>query len=69
MEVLKIAAAIMLVLLLGAAGWALTHGRRIKRELISNDLMPQPVPRRNFLFLLTAAFLALSGLLISFLLH
>ena len=59
----------MLVLLLGAAGWALSHLQRIKRDLLANDLMPQPTPRRNFLFLLTVAFLALSGLLIGFLLH
>ena len=69
MEVLKIAAALMLVLLLAAAGWTLTHWRKIKRELVSDDLMPQPIPGENLLLLLTVAFLGLSGLLCAFLLH
>lgn len=69
MELLRIAATILLVLLLGAASWTLTHWRRIKKELIANDLMPQATPSHNFLLFLSVAFIALSGLLIGFLLH
>ena len=69
MEVLKIAAAIMLALLLGAAGWTLTHLRKIKRNLIANDLMPKPIPRQNFLFRLTADFLGVSALPVAVPLH
>lgn len=69
MSFLKIAAAIMLVLLFSAAGWVLSHLQQIKCDLLANDLMPRPTPRRNFLFLLTVAFIALSGLLIGFLLN
>jgi hypothetical protein len=65
---LKIAAALALVVLLGAAGWGLTHWRKIKGELLANDLMPRPGPDANVVLLYTVAFLALSGLMLFFLL-
>ena len=69
MDLLKIVAALLLMLLLGAVGWALTHVRRIKRELIADEAMPKPGPRANFLILLIAVLTGLSGLLIAFLVH
>ena len=69
MDLLKVVAALLLVLLLGAVGWALTHVRRIKRELIADEAMPKPGPRANFLILHIAVLTGLSGLLIAFLVH
>ena len=69
MPVLKIAAAVLLVLLLGGVGWILTHLRRIKRELLANNAMPRPGPGSNLLFLLVIVFIALSGLMIAFLFY
>jgi len=49
MVVLKIAAALLLALLLGAVGWVVTHLRRIKRELIADEAMPKPGPRETLI--------------------
>ena len=69
MDVLKCAAALLLIILLGGVGWILTHLRKIKRELVADEAMPKPGPRTNFLILLIAVLTGLSGLLIAFLVH
>jgi hypothetical protein len=69
MVVLKCAAGLFLVILLGIVGWVLTHLRRIKREMIANEAMPRPGPGANILLLLCVVIFALCSLLVAFLIH
>ena len=65
--ILKIVAAIFLIIILGALGWIATHLRRINREIVADEALPKPGPRTNFLILLCVVLTGLLGLLISFL--
>ena len=67
MPVLKVAAAIFLLIILGTLGWIATHLRKIKREVVADEAMPKPGPRTNFLILLCVVLTGLLGLLTTFL--
>ncbi len=64
--ILKWVAGLLLAILLGVAGWILSHWQKIRRELIKDEAFPKPAPRNNILVLLTVVTLALASLLVAF---
>ncbi|MEO5713325.1 MAG: hypothetical protein ABIT37_07535 [Luteolibacter sp.] len=69
LSLLKIAAAISLVVLIAGIGWAVTHLARIKREMIADAAMPKPAPARRILILIIAVLIAFVALLTGFLFY
>ncbi len=59
----KIIAGIFLVILLGGFSWALTHWRKIKREMISHEALPKSAPRSFLLVIAMTIMIVLSSLL------
>ena len=66
--ILKVAAALLLVVLLSLIGWAVTHLRKIKQTLERDGALPKSGPQANIIVLLTVVLSALCALLIAFLL-
>jgi hypothetical protein len=63
---LKWAAGLLLVILLGVAGWILSHWQKIRCELINDEALPKPAPHNNIFVLLTVVTLALASLLVAY---
>ena len=69
MIILKIVAAVVLVILFAAAAWGLTHVGRIRRSLEASDAMPEPVPGTNFLLWLSILVIGLASLLLGYIFY
>jgi hypothetical protein len=64
---LRVGAGIVLVALWSTIGWGVAHRRRVQRELVKDDAVPAPAPRALLYVVLSAVVLAITGLMIYFL--
>ena len=65
----RIAAGVLLVVLLGALMWALSHWRKIRRRMIEDDAMPKSAPGTNLMVLICAVLVVFICLFAYLMLH